>query len=412
MKRLCTAVFSLSLFTPGLFAKDNKAAVSNNRFGWSLFEEVQKSESKDANILFSPLSAWLALTLTSNGSRSGTEEEFTKILAQEGWTREEANKEVRGLLDSLLAPSDSGEKVKIANAVWVNSDVFQISEQFANDTETYYSIKPGDDVIRSESFSDPSALENINSWVSESTDGLIPSIVDQLKGDMASILLNALYFEGQWQIPFPEKLTVEKPFHKASGKDSAVMMMNDQSTDFRYSEDAKFKMLSLGFRAKTDEFGFATPGRYVLDIVLPTKGQLEDLKQEDYEGLTNRLDTHEVKVNLPRFRLDYAKSLVESLEQVGLKQAFEPSQADFTGLGQAGKKQDLYISDVLQKTAAEMNENGFKAAAATAVTVSTTSAPIEQELKEFIADRPFFIALRDTETGALLFQGLINDPQY
>lgn len=411
---LFTVLASFSFSAQTLNAQSEALTTSNNSFGWSLFNEVRNSESNETNVLFSPFSAWLALTLTSNGSRGETLDEFTQVLAQKGWTREEANQATREALDSLLADKESGEKLKIANAVWVNSDIFELSAQFTNSTEMYYSILPGDDVIRSAPFSDPSTLTQMNEWVSESTEGLIPSILSKLQGDMASILLNALYFEGQWLIPFQSSLTEEKTFHKANGEDISVRMMQESSKSFAYAENDQFKMLSLAFRSSSTEDGFGISGRFVLDVVLPNEGEEEGrdlaaLNQADYEGLVAGLTNTPVVVGLPRFDFDFSKSLVSSLEALGLEAAFYPGQADFTNLGTTLDKSDLFISDVLQKTAAEMDENGFKAAAVTAVIVGTTSAPAKPE-KEFVADRPFFIALRDSESGLILFQGLINAP--
>jgi len=117
-----------------------------------------------------------------------------------------------------------------------------------------------------------------------------------------------------------------------------------------------------------------------------------------------------VHVKIPKFKFSYEKTLNTELQAAGMERAFLPDRAQMQGLGTPKSGGKTFISEVLQKTAVELGENGFKAAAVTTVIVGTTS--LEQDSAEFIADRPFFLALRDKETGTLLFQGIVADPEF
>jgi serpin B len=132
------------------------------------------------------------------------------------------------------------------------------------------------------------------------------------------------------------------------------------------------------------------------------------MEQTDYQSLLQDMTSQMVRVEIPKFQFSFEKSLTAALRAIGVERAFRPGLAQMAPLGTPKQGGEAFISEVLQKTAVEMDENGFKAAAVTAVIVGTTAEPTATA--EFIADRPFFIALRDRVTGALLFQGIIANP--
>jgi serpin B len=148
-----------------------------------------------------------------------------------------------------------------------------------------------------------------------------------------------------------------------------------------------------------------------LDVVIPDQADrsIFAFERNDYQSLLQDMQPGIVRVEIPKFQFSFEKSLTAALQAIGIERAFRPGQAQLAPLGTPKGTGEAYISEVLQKTAVEMDENGFKAAAVTAVIVGTTAQP--SPTAEFIADRPFFIALRDRVTGALLFQGIIANPE-
>ncbi len=139
------------------------------------------------------------------------------------------------------------------------------------------------------------------------------------------------------------------------------------------------------------------------------EGTIFALQEMDYQALLQRMKREMVRVQIPKFSFSFEKSLTSALQSVGMERVFRPGLAQMAPLGTPKQGGEAFISDVLQKTAMEMDENGLKAAAVTAVIVGTTAEPTTTA--EFVADRPFFIALRDRITGALLFQGIIANPE-
>jgi serpin B len=388
-----------------------EAARANNEFGWNVFEEIRGAQLKSENMLFSPLSAWLALSLASNGAEQETLQEIQSVLRTNPYSLVQTNPMVRDLIRSLVSSERSGEVLRIANAVWVNSDSFDLAEKFHADAQTFYSILPDEEVVTSASFREASTLQQINNWVSQSTGGMIPSILNELDPDMASILLNALYFQAQWLQPFSSLLTGNDSFQLADGSSKTVAMMQASHMGVPFASNGEYKMISLAFRKGTMASGEGEVGRYLLDVVIPEQAErsIFTFERNDYQSLLQDMQPGMVRVAIPRFRFSFEESLTAALQALGMERAFRPGQAQLAPLGTPKGEGVAYISDVLQKTAVEMDENGFKAAAVTAVIVGTTAEPTP--LGEFIADRPFFIALRDRVTGALLFQGIIANPE-
>jgi serine protease inhibitor len=413
-KSLLTSVLTTAMVSSPAWAGaplTNEAAQANNDFGWSLFEQVQAPQVRTDNLLLSPLSAWLALSLASNGTEQETLEEIQEALRTEEYSLVQTNPLVRDLLQNLMSNEGSSEVLRIANAVWVNSDSFDLAEKFQTDAETFYSIIPEDEVVTAASFREAATVQNINDWVNKSTGGMIPTILEELDPDMAAILLNALYFQGQWLLPFSDLLTGDDSFQLADGSTKTVSMMRHRAFSVPFASNGQYKMITLAFRSGELPSGEGIMGRFQLDLVLPEneEGSVFALTQADYESLVQGLNRQITHVAVPKFTFSYEKSLTDALQAMGIQRAFDPGLAQMAPLGTPKFGARAFISEVLQKTAVEMDENGFKAAAVTAVIVGTTGEPVETA--EFVADRPFFFALRDRVTGALLFQGIVANPE-
>ncbi|HEY8460807.1 MAG TPA: serpin family protein, partial [Blastocatellia bacterium] len=135
---------------------------------------------------------------------------------------------------------------------------------------------------------------------------------------------------------------------------------------------------------------------------------LNGLSYQKWEQWINSFNMTPGDVKLPRFKLDYEKTLNDPLKDLGMGAAFSSREADFSGIR---AEKDLFISEVKHKAVVEVNEEGTEAAAATSVGISVTSIREPRERFTFIADRPFLMAIRDSQTGAILFMGAVMDPK-
>jgi serine protease inhibitor len=373
--------------------KSNLAAASN-AFGFDLFQQLRRQDA-NKNVFFSPLSVTFALAMTYNGAAGETKNAMARALKVEGMSNAELNHASHDLLKSLKG-SDPKIELAIANSLWARGGV-RFNESFLADNRAFYSAE-----ISTLDFSSPQAADTINRWVSASTKGKISKIIDNIDPQKVMFLINAVYFKGQWQKRFEKTLTKEQPFYLPGGQKKPVPMMA-QSGNYLYHRGDKFQAVNLPYGE----------GGVSLYLFLPDKGSsldefLKSLSFQKWEGWINNFNDTPGDVKLPRFKLDYEETLNDSLKAVGMGVAFNPREADFSGIR---PERDLFISEVKHKAVVEVNEEGTEAAAATSVGVTTTSIREPRERFSFVADRPFLMAIRDSKTGAILFMGAVMEPK-
>ncbi|HKQ92475.1 MAG TPA: serpin family protein [Blastocatellia bacterium] len=373
--------------------KSNLAAASN-AFGFDLFQQLRRQDA-NKSVFFSPLSVTVALAMTYNGAAGETKNAMARALKIEGMSRGELNHASHDMLKDLKG-SDPKIELAIANSLWARSGV-RFNESFLADNRAFYSAE-----ISTLDFSSPQAAATINRWVSDNTKGKISKIIDTIDPQKVMFLINAVYFKGQWQKRFEKTLTKEQPFYLPGGQKKPMPMMA-QSGNYLYHRGDKFQAVSLPYGE----------GGVSLYLFLPDKGSsldefLKGLSFQKWEGWINNFNDTPGDVKLPRFKLDYEETLNDSLKAVGMGVAFNPREADFSGIR---PERDLYISEVKHKAVVEVNEEGTEAAAATSVGVSITSARQPRERFSFVADRPFLMAIRDSKTGAILFMGAVMEPK-
>jgi serine protease inhibitor len=373
--------------------KSNLAAASN-AFGFDLFQQLRRQDA-NKNVFFSPLSVTVALAMTYNGAAGETKNAMARALKVEGMSNAELNHASHDLLKSLKG-SDPKIELAIANSLWARGGV-RFNESFLADNRAFYGAE-----ISTLDFSSPQAAATINRWVSDNTKGKISKIIDNIDPQKVMFLINAVYFKGQWQKRFEKTLTKEQPFYLPGGQKKPVPMMA-QSGNYLYHRGDKFQAVNLPYGE----------GGVSLYLFLPDKGSsldefLKSLSFQKWEGWINNFNDTPGDVKLPRFKLDYEETLNDSLKAVGMGVAFNPREADFSGIR---PERDLFISEVKHKAVVEVNEEGTEAAAATSVGVTTTSIREPRERFSFVADRPFLMAIRDSKTGAILFMGAVMEPK-
>src|SRR5262245_12184098 len=398
MRTILTLVLMASTLV--LLGGDNvnsQIVTANNQFGFELFKRLHQQEQTE-NIFFSPLSVAFALAMTYNGAAGETSKAMARTLKLNGMSLHEVNQASAELI-KLLKSTDPKVTLAIANSLWARQGM-KFKEEFLTRNRNYFGAE-----IATLNFADPAAKVTINNWVSNNTKGKIPSIIDQINADMVLFLINAIYFKGQWSKRFDEKLTKNQPFHLLSGGQKQTPMMT-QSGNFSYYRGDKFQAVSL-------PYGKGDTG---LILFLPDKESslkqfLESFNFDNCEQWMKGFGEAPGDVKIPRFKLEYQKSLNETLKAMGMEVAFDSGRADFSGMRELSDGRRLFISEVKHKAVVEVNEEGTEAAAATSVGISHTSMRPPQQRFSFVADRPFLMAIRDQKTGAILFMGAVVDPQ-
>jgi serine protease inhibitor len=289
----------------------------------------------------------------------------------------------------------------VADSLWVDSRRATLRPDYVKQTRAWYDAEMAD-----LDFSSPGAATRINSWASKETRGMIPKLVDRLDPADIVLLLNAVYFKGQWAQQFDKAKTQQRDFTLAGGSVKQVPRMA-QSGRFGYFETAQMQAIRLPFGA----------GDLVMEVLLPAKssslGALEAaLTPEHWTSWQGQYAPRSGKIELPRFELKSNYRLNEPLQTLGMARAFRPEGAQLTDMFSLapGRATRFFISSVLQSTYWKVDEEGSEAAAVTSTGVRATVVARPEQPFQMIVDRPFFCAIQDQRSGALLFVGAIYDP--
>ncbi|MEH2287056.1 serpin family protein [Nostoc sp.] len=374
---------------------DTKIVASSNKFGFKLFSEVQKGNRGEKNVFISPSSVAIALAMTYNGASGTTQLAIAKTLELQGMNLQEINSSYAAVLKQLVDNSDPKVQLNIANSLWANQN-FSFQPDFLQRVQYFYKAK-----VSNLNFQDPNAPNIINSWVKDNTNGKINNIVDTIDPSQVLFLINAIYFKGKWSQEFNKNKTAQYPFYNStSGKPKQQPMMS-QNGDYRYYESQQFQAVSLPY---------GKDGKFSFYIFLPKqnsnlKAFYQNLNVENWEKWMTQFSKQKGFIRLPRFKTDYDVTLNDSLKSLGMAEAFS-DKANFSGMGK-----NLKISEVKHKTFVEVNEEGTEAAAVTSIGISATASIDINPPFQMIVDRPFFCAIRDNQTGGVLFMGSIIDPQ-
>ena len=372
---------------------DPNIVEANTEFGFNLFNEILKTE-QNSNVFISPFSISVAVAMALNGAAGDTEQGMINTLQVQNIDPEGINPGY-AILQKTLQTTDPKVTLTIANSLWGNQDFSFDSDYLQRNIQFF------DAEITSLDFTDPNSVNTINHWVSGKTNGKIPEIIDKISPEDVLFLINAIYFKGSWQTEFDPANTRDGMFHLVDGSNKQVpMMFREDKYPFFYSKE--FKAVSLPYG----------DGQIAMYIFLPSVDSdlntfLESLNIENWEEWISQFSEQKVGVRIPKFKLEYKIELNQTLKNLGMETAFNRSQADFSRMvsTDAALTGNLYISKVDHKTFVEVNEEGTEAAAVTGIGISVTSLP-----PQFTVNRPFFFAIRDNETGTLLFMGTVVDP--
>ncbi len=376
-----------------LTAVESEMIAAANSFGTNLLKEVNKSFGGE-NVFLSPLSASMALGMAMNGAEGTTFEEMRSSLGFGPRSYEELNSSYKSLI-ALLRELDPKVEFKIANAVYYDlADMgAAVEPTFLNESREYFDAE-----VKGLDFRRAEAVDTVNDWASRNTNGKIPRVLDTIESQIVMLLMNAIYFKGDWRAAFKTTQTVDDVFH-APGGDITVRMMN-RNGGFRQGRLANATVAELPYGGDA----------FVMTILLPDEGVNLDafiagLSAGTWSGAVNELRDSEVDLALPKFKLAWEDMLNDELKALGMRQAFVPDGAQFTRISRS-MGEHLYIDFVKQKAFVDVNEVGTEAAAVTVVGIGVTSAPTPVRI-----DRPFVFAIRERLSGTVLFLGKIVRPE-
>lgn len=366
------------------FDLTSDARVNFTDFGLDLL----KQNFSDGNVMVSPLSILSALTMVANGAEGMTLEEFEDVF---GMSVDDMNAYIY-LLGEIFENSKKCS-CNNANAIWVNENKnIEFDKDFLQAMYDYYDAN-----VNEEPFSG-STLKDINNFVEENTDGMIPEIIEDLDEDSALVLVNALAFEGKWETEYEDDNVWDEEFTNLDGSVSTVSMM--------HSTEEEYIMCENGYGVMKNYQG----GEYKFVALLPDEGvEFEDfvmgLTGDDFiDAITNSYST-DVRTKIPKFTSEYEIELNESLKEMGIVEAFDDDLADFGGIGEM--QNTISIDYVIHKTYIEVDESGTKAAAATAIVMedACTADPGPDPICVYL-DRPFVYAIVETDTMTPVFIGM------
>ena len=345
------------------------------------------------NTLVSPVSVMLCLGMVANGASEDTLKEFEEVLGQD-ITMEELNQYYATYRKMLV--NGSNKSVSIANSIWIkNWEKFVVKEDFVKKNETFYDAQ-----IYQAPF-DGTTVKDINHWVNENTNGMIPGIINELPSESLMVLVNALAFEGEWVEPYYTDQVRDYNFTNINGQVEIADGL--RCYEYAYMEDEN----TVGF-VKDYTNG------YKLVVFLPDEDvnfgeYVTSFTGEKYLELVNNIQNEKTFTIIPKFTYDYEIKLNQTLMDMGISSAFDPKTADFSGMYEENDYvKDVHISDVIHKTHIEMGEKGTKAAAVTAVIMKNGATAAPEEPKKVICDRPFVYAIVDGSTMLPVFIGSIS----
>jgi serpin B len=370
-----------------------KLVAANTRFGFKLFSEIRKRDANE-NIFISPASLALALAMTYNGAGGQTGQAIAKTLELQQLSLQQVNLG-NAALKASLANLDAKVHLAIANSLWGRQGE-PFKPEFIKRTQDFYGAQ-----VRNVDFGAPNAPDIINRWVKQSTNSKIDKILEKNDIDASTIavLINAIYFHADWMVPFAKEKTQARPFTLSDGSQKQHPMMFQKVDYASYYKNEMFQAIGLPYGE----------GRLSMYIFLPHQGVslktfYENLNAQNWEKWMSEFQTQEkgVILGLPRFHVEYEIDLKESLKALGMEKVFDAG-ADFTEITPQG----FAISKIKHKTFLDVSEEGTEAAGVTAVGGTRGGGPDIT----MIVDRPFFCAIRDEETGTILFMGSIVDPK-
>ncbi|XP_031196585.1 serpin B4-like [Mastomys coucha] len=383
-------------------------AEATTKFTLELYRQLRES---DGNIFYSPISIMTALGMLQLGAKGNTEQQIEKVLqfnetrkkttekSAESHGKENVHEQFQKLMTQLNKSNDAYD-LKAANSIYGAKD-FPFLQTFLEDIKKYYqaNVESLDFIHAAEE-----SRKKINSWVESQTNGKIKDLFPSksLNSSTRLVLVNAVYFKGQWNHKFDEKETTEEKFWLNKNTSKPVQMMKQRNKfNFIFLENVQTKIVEIPYKGK----------ELSMFVLLPV--EIEGLKKLEEQLTADKLlewtrpeNMHmvELYLSLPRFKVEEKYELLAPLKHMGMVDAFDPQKANFSG---TSSTQGLVVSKLIHKSFVEVNEEGTEAAAATGVESRLLSAPVFQY---FSCNHPFLFIVKQNKTNSILFFGKMSSP--
>lgn len=356
-------------------------------FGLSMFQDVV--DMGEENVLISPYSLQSALLMTMNGAEGETLNEFRDALNTQNFYPD-GLREYYSILAEKLNPIGENTNFNSKNKLYYYPTLFSPDEEYVEEIESFYTGS-----FAEEDFSKEETVDVINDWVSETTEGRIEKVLDQINSDEALFLINALVFTADWALGFEPNASFIKSFTKGDGSIVEIpTMSSDDSRPFVIYED----FAAVDLPVKDED--------YAVTFILPSENNdatnfAKSFNVDLYEQICNEMQLSRVQLYLPKFELATSMDMKEILEGRGMSTTFE--NADLSGMGDfAGNE---YLTRVLHDVFIKIDERGIEGAAVTTVGVGVESVPPTLEF-----NRPFVFVVRHVETKVPIFIGKVGNP--
>ena len=377
----------------------NKEPVTNEDVMWTFSYNMLKENLNESNPVLSPMSAYLAMGMVGLGAKGDTLTEFENVMGK-------GLQNTAGTLMQELPTwlNDTHEEKKsvlnVANAVWVD-ETMNPDEVWLRNVYDIYAAEAYRGVLSSEG-----VKKDINKWVERKTNSLIKEFLEEpLDTETKMALFNTIYFYGEWVSEFEKNNTYKEDFVTTDNETVQVDMMHDERTEF-YVKNENMDGVVMDYKY----------GNMAFVALKPTAGQTvremyEELTHENLMELLDSGSNELVKLKVPKFEVEFDKKLNETLQNMGIKRAFDEQMADFSGLGYTDNGVSLYISLVRQKAVVKLDEEGTEAAAVTMVAMKecAMAMPVKEPIEVYF-DEPFLYMIMDMESRTPLFMGVMDNP--
>jgi serpin B len=377
-------------------------ASGNTEFALSFYDKINEDAG---NIVFSPFSISLALSMALAGAEGTTE---TGMLEALQFTLPEA--EIHPAFNALLLEIEESQqgannkdkddefKLNIANSIWGQSG-FDFKEDFLDTLALNYGA--GMYSVDFKEYPDDARVA-INDWVEKETEEKIKDLIPAgaINPLTRLVLANAIYFNGSWLYPFDEENTHDAEFALLDGSTTTVDMMGLAGESFSYLQGENYQTVQLPY--------FSTD--FVMTLIVPDNGAFTEVENAlDVEMLNevlNNVSMQPVDLQMPKYDFETTVNANTPLSALGMVEAFDVDKADFSSIT---NEEELYITDVLHKATITVDEGGTEAAAATAIIFGIKSAMPEEAIS-LVIDRPFLFFIQHVPTGTVLFMGRVTQP--
>jgi len=370
----------------------------NNAFAFDMYSRLSK---ENPNVLFSPYSISTAFGMVEAGAVGNTEKEISSVM-RFTLPQVDLQSSFKSLQGKILNSTTKNEyELNIANALFASGE---LKSKFQKDYFNQVISSYASELTFLNFRNNVESADLINQWVDKQTNHNIDSIVnpDILDPSTAMVLVNAIYFRGDWERQFKTENTKETDFRLLDTTGNidytTVLMMND-TADYNYSDLGDYQMLELPY--KGDQISMI----YLLPKKINGINELENnINAENLSLWMNKLSKQEVNVSIPKFKMmmSYEK-MADILKDMGMQTPF--GHADFSRMI---KDEPVNISNVIHKAFMIVNEEGTEASASTAVVMRKT---LSSPAVIFRADHPFIFMIMHKPTGSILFMGKMQNPK-